>query len=159
MHIRSHGESKLDTEIWRVISDMTGLQELTLVHLTVDASVLPFFDKICSRLKALHLCADRVDISDSFKTSAPCKMQELSISEHCKIDTVALTARCPSLEILVLNTKDGDLRKLQTFAQHLDSGALPCLKHLDLKVITCSDEDMASYIGSMRGLPMQDLSQ
>ncbi|KAG0195836.1 hypothetical protein BGX28_000549 [Mortierella sp. GBA30] len=152
MHIRLFGESKLDTEIWRVISDMSGLQELTLLHLVVDASVLLFFDKICTRLKTLHLYADRVDISDSIKTSAPWKIRELSISEHCQIDTVAFTARCPTLEILGFNTKEGDLKKCQSFAQHLDSGALPCLRHLDLKVVARSDEDMASYIRSMRGL-------
>ncbi|KFH73380.1 hypothetical protein MVEG_00596 [Podila verticillata NRRL 6337] len=148
---RYEGESKLDIEIWRLMSDMPGLQELSLANLVVDASALVFFETICARLRVLQLYARRVDISDSIKTSAPWTIQELLISEYCHIDAVAFTARCPDLEVFEFCTKD-EPQKCQSFAQYLDSGALPRLKHLDLSVVTRSDEETASFIMGMRCL-------
>ncbi|KAI9231597.1 MAG: hypothetical protein BYD32DRAFT_477231 [Podila humilis] len=130
---------------------MPGLQELSLANLVVDASALVFFETICARLRVLQLYARRVDISDSIKTSAPWTIQELLISEYCHIDAVAFTARCPDLEVFEFCTKD-EPQKCQSFAQYLDSGALPRLKHLDLSVVTRSDEETASFIMGMRCL-------
>ncbi|KAG0293061.1 hypothetical protein BGZ98_002358 [Dissophora globulifera] len=147
------GESKLDIEIWRVISDMLGLQELTLFNLVVDTSAFLFFEKTCAHLKVLHLYNHRVDVPDSIKTSAQWAIRELSISEYCQIDAVAFAAQCPALETFEFNTKsEHGLQKCQSLARYLDSGALPCLKYLDLKVATNSDAEIASFLGSMRCL-------
>ncbi|KAG0199070.1 hypothetical protein BGX28_007596 [Mortierella sp. GBA30] len=45
-----------------------------------------------------------------------------------------------------------ELKRFQNLAQHLSFPTLPKLKHLDIKLTSCNDAEVASFMGSMRCL-------
>jgi len=90
--------------------------------------------------------------------NTPWTIQKLSVSRSCEIDVVALTDRCPYLQVLSVGRvgktsgRKKELKRFQSFANHLESGALPHLKHLDIGLARSGDQEVASFIQSMRCL-------
>ncbi|KAG0201241.1 hypothetical protein BGX28_005890 [Mortierella sp. GBA30] len=146
---KSGKASEPNIDVWKEICGISALKELTLIHDAIGTSGLPYFEKTCTHLKALHLYLVHANIP-AITLSA---IEELSIFHYCRMDAVAFISRCPSLKTLRFEvTGERALEQCQSLADYLDSGSLLHLKNLDLKVLKYSDQDLASFIGRMRGL-------
>ncbi|KAF9089099.1 hypothetical protein BGX27_002563 [Mortierella sp. AM989] len=142
--------SNIDIKIWQAISDMSNLQELTLVYPVVDEITLPYFENICTRIKVLWLHSVHMVAPIALTITFPL-LQDLLISMYSNIDAIAFASQCPTLEIFQFETNE--LEPCQRLAQLLNSGGLPRLRHLDLELGSLhSDKDMASFIQGMHGL-------